>query len=116
MLPTVGATAEQVEEVCTLIASHHRYEHTGKRSAEKILYVADKLDMIGLDGTARMFLKYGSTSCNCATVAQKLLEKMDARVQNDLLRVGVGERLVQERWLEAERVLKSIIARSKILQ
>lgn len=78
----------------------------------KILYVADKVDMIGFDGTVRMFMNHAlSSELDRDKIARYLLENLKARVHDDLLQIGVGHGIVQSRWEETEHLLREILVR-----
>jgi HD superfamily phosphodiesterase len=112
LLQQTGFTKDEISGVQSLILSHHDKDHTCKSLEQKILYVADKVDMIGFDGTVRMFMKHAlSSELDRDKIAQYLLENLKARVHDDLLHVGVGHRIVQSRWEETEHLLREILVR-----
>jgi HD superfamily phosphodiesterase len=113
-LRQVGFTKDEITRVQSIILSHHETDHSAKSLEQKILYIADKLDMIGLDGTMRMFMRYASSISNRDQIAQRLLNEMSKRVIEDFLRVGVCRDIIELRWAETVWLLRENLIRSKV--
>jgi HD superfamily phosphodiesterase len=113
-LRQVGFTKDEITRVQSIILSHHETDHSAKSLEQKILYIADKLDMIGLDGTMRMFMRYASSISNRDQIAQRLLNEMSKRIIEDFLRVGVCRDIIELRWAETVWLLRENLIRSKV--
>ena len=105
---------EEISSIQGIILRHHDTDHGLKTLTEKVVYVADKLDMIGFDGVLRMYIKSSVDFLNRDMIAIMLLNKMEKRVHEDLLQVGIGHDLIKLRWQESKWLLNEILARGAL--
>lgn len=113
-LASTSFTTKEITAIQAIITCHHDTEHSQKTFGEKVVYLADKLDMIGLDGLLRMYIKSSTDSLNRDVVAAVLLEKLEKRVQEDLLQIGIGRKLIELRWQETKWLLNEILMRGAL--
>jgi HD superfamily phosphodiesterase len=115
-LTKASFTSPEIAEIQSIILCHHSPDHAQKTIPQKIVYVADKLDMIGYDGILRMVLQGSFRRLNRDKIAAALLDMLETRVNNDLLKVGIGQELIRQRWLDAKWLLREILTRGVVPQ
>ncbi len=109
----VGFSQDEIEQTQAIIATHHDKDHTNKSLEQKLLYLGDKLDMFGFDGTMRMIMRYAPSFQDRDKLIRKLLEDLSERVHNDLLQLGIGIEIIELRRAETYWLLQEIKQRSK---
>lgn len=113
-LATASFAPHEIAVVHAIISCHHDKDHQQKTFGEKVVYLADKLDMIGFDGLLRMCIKGSTDSLDRDVIAIALLDKLEKRVHEDLLQVGIGHELIELRWQETKWLLNEILVRGAL--
>jgi HD superfamily phosphodiesterase len=100
---------EEIAVVQETIGGHHNNQYHEMSPEQKILLVADQLDLLGLDGMLREFIRAASKGQNRDEIAQAILQKSSQRYAK-LAELRISEQFVTEKWRESEKFLSQIIA------
>lgn len=106
-----GFSETEILEIEGMILSHHQKDHTNKSQEEKIMYIADKCDALGYDGTVRIFMDRGNKNPNRDEIAEQIKNEFKIRVEQDLLKIRLGVKLIECRWKESQFLLTAILER-----
>ena len=96
---------EEQKLAASLILAADRDVKRAESREERILYVADKLDLMGIDGVVRLLIEIG---CQGITVRHDLANAARQRIgdwSRYMLSLSTGSTLVRERLAEAGRIL-----------
>lgn len=99
---------DEIVSVKRIISSHHGTAFEEMNLEQKILIIADQIDLLGLDGTVREFMRDTSLHRNRDEIARKILDKTQKRAVR-LFKFNICEELIRERLLESERFLLQVI-------
>lgn len=101
---------EEIAIVQEIIGGHHNDQYYEMNTEQKVLLVADQLDLLGLDGMLREFIRAASKGQNRDEIARVILQKSSQRYAK-LVQLQIAEQFVTEKWRESEKYLSQIIAR-----
>ncbi len=99
---------DETDSVKRIISGHHSTVFEKMSFEQKILIIADQIDLLGLDGTLREFMRDASQHRNRDEIARKILDKTKKRADK-LIKFNICEELIRERLLESERFLLQVI-------
>lgn len=105
-------TDREIIKIKTIILSHSRKSREPRTVEEKTVYIADKLDMLGIDGLVRMYMQEGIKIGSRDKIAERLLEE-NKKVTNFLLSLNIANKLIQKRWEESKTIIEKILKRKK---
>jgi HD superfamily phosphodiesterase len=103
-----GFTKDEIHQTQSIIETHHQKDHSNKNLSQKILYLADKLDLMGIDGTVRNIIRHAGTYQNRDVPVQILKEELSNRVENDLQHLGIVSKILQKKFQITTQFLNSI--------
>jgi HD superfamily phosphodiesterase len=104
----VGYVLSDAQEAASIVLAADRDVKMARTHPERTLYVADKLDLMGIDGTIRLLVEHGNEGC---TVRHELADFVAKRQKNWLeymLSLNVANDLVRLRYSEAEKLLETL--------
>jgi len=107
-LQTLLFTDREIDCIQKIISGHHNDQYSQLTLEQKILLVADQLDLLGLDGTLREFIRASSKYQNRDEMAEKILNKSRQRYAK-LIKLKIGEKLIIKKWRQSKRYLSQII-------
>jgi HD superfamily phosphodiesterase len=107
-LQTPLFTEEETETIQKIISAHHNDQYNQMSLEQKMLLVADQLDLLGLDGTLREFIRASTKYQDRDEMAVEILKKSRRRYTK-LLELKIGEKLIVEKWRQSESYLLQII-------
>ncbi len=116
LLKKAGVSDEEILQVQSIILAHSRKSREPITVEEKIMYIADKLDMIGFDGVIRMFLQKKDEGMisrdDMATAIQQEIGEFVRYLES----LDIARDLVEQRWEESKAVLQKILIRGSKLE
>lgn len=105
----------EIVDAQNIILSHSKKVRLPQKTEEHILYVADKCDMLGFDGTMRNIMEYNFAYTNRDSLASYLLDKSKV-LYVSLSNTPVGKKLVEQRWEETKKFLDTVLNRSILIR
>lgn len=101
-------TSEEIVAIQNIISGHHSNQYDQLSLEQKILIIADQLDLLGLDGTLREFIRLSSENQNRDELAEAIRKKSSLRFEK-LLKFKVCDDLILEKWKQSDSYLEKII-------
>jgi len=102
---------EEIDKIKILILSHSRKSREPVKKAEKAIYIADKLDMLGYDGVVRMFMEKSQEMGCRDEIAAAILNQSRKLVFEYFIPLGIAKSLILKRWKETKDLIEKILER-----
>ena len=107
-LRNLSFSDNEIALVQKIIGSHHSDQFGQMSLEQKILLLADQLDLLGLDGILREFIRLSSTHQNRDKMAKIIFQKSSQRYKK-LVKLKICQKLLREKWHQSEDYLMKII-------
>jgi HD superfamily phosphodiesterase len=107
-LRSISCVDSEIAAVKEIIREHHNDLSATMNMEKKVLIVADQLDLLGMDGTLREFIRMSSSNQNRDEMAKIIIHKSQQRYEK-LVQFHICDALVTERWQQSEEYLQMII-------
>jgi hypothetical protein len=104
----VGYGLQDAEGASSLIFADDRDVKRAETQDEKILYIADKLDLLGVDGTIRLLIEHGNQGLTIRHDLAVLAAKKQKDWVDYMLSLSVAANLVRARYAEATTLLDTL--------
>lgn len=103
-----GFTEDEIHQTQGIIETHHQKNHSTKTLSQKVLYLADKLDLMGIDGTVRNIIRHAHIHQNRDVLVAILREELLNRVENDLQHLEIASPILRKNYQLTIQFLNSV--------
>ena len=115
LLKKFDVSDEEILQIQSIILAHSRKSREPATVEEKVMYTADKLDMIGFDGVIRMFLQKKDEGMVSRDDMATAIQQEITEFVRYLRSLGIARDLIEQRWGESKVILQKVLIRGSKL-